>query len=343
MHDLWTSRSIEPMRELLRLQWQTHLVRSGNTEVPANFRFEIYRDSIIGLNEIVRGLLEFFPHKRTVAFIQGTTPKISSFLAGLSRDGIVTKEIPLDLAQQDPAAAFQLCDDDTLMVIAGTRDPLTGQTFSLQTFQALLGPKKIFSVEVSPSLSAVDFSIPSSPYRAQLVSLRPGLAVCVMGSRAKGPPLLMGTPYFGSADESALAEEFSKLDLGASLPQEAAVDKFESQVPTGAHVFFTTETQRLKDRAVLVWDGFDGYAICELLCEKNKWDFNQTLGTGLDTASGCRWSEWNFNTWLNEQGLSAETQRGLVVFSAELVLTNPQLATQLNAIYAELRALQFEN
>jgi hypothetical protein len=340
MHDLWDAQIANQMRELVKEKWTQRARLSGVVEIPQNFKFEVYRDALIGLNEIVRGLLEFFPHKTTVVFVRGTTPKISSFMAGLARDGIITKEISFELAQEDAAAALAACDADTLMVVSGSVDPLSSRKFQLEAFRGLLISKKIFSVELFPSPDTLDFSTAPSPYRAQLVSVGPSLAVALVGSRAKGPTLIMGDPYFGPADLKNLSTKLEDADRVAK----SVVQDFEQKLPGGAVPFFKDGESRIFDRAVLTWPGIDGYAICELLCERKGWSLDEApesvLGTRMDTGSGCRWSEWNGTAWLRDQGYADEVTRGMVIFSAALLHAEPLLAQELDSVCAQLRELQ---
>ncbi len=295
--------------------------------------FRVQPSLTFALNETTRGLARLFPHRRSIAYIQGCGPYFEPLMRYFSAEGFSLQAMAFnELKKLD---WIEQLKKDTLFVLLSDDDPLTGQLFETSEIRKALEAKKIFSIVSSHAAHSYRSTWDLSPYCARVLSGETQFSLSLLGERAaKIEPLL-----FGPADWAVgLLDKVEPFFNSRSEDQNIVLD-FEKTNPGSASAFFTSETARLFDRAAIYWKDMDGEALVHELALDLKIPLVMPgRESRLETASLCRWKGIRTLGWLAEQGIDAETARGLVLISKELI--TPDLPRQIEAVRERVLKMQ---
>jgi hypothetical protein len=279
--------------------------------------FRLHPSLTFGINEVTRGLARLFPHRRSIAYIQGCGPYFDPLVTFFSAEGYSLQALPFTHLQQSDW--IETLKKDTLLVLFSEDDPLTGQIFEIEKFQTALELKRIFTVSVSHSAHLYRPRWNVAPYWARILSGGSKYCLSLLGDRASKLENLL----FGPPDWIQIATNSFSDTLELREEAQNAVESFEALCPAGGKPFFTRGTARLFDRAAIYWEDMDGEAFIHGLAQVLKIPLNVPgIENRLETASLCRWKGLRSMQWLTEQGVSAEISRGLVLISKDLIYKN---------------------
>jgi hypothetical protein len=295
--------------------------------------FRVQPSLTFALNEVTRGLARLFPHRRSIAYIQGCGPYFEPLMKFFSAEGFSQQALAFgDLKKLD---WIETLKKDTLFVLLADDDPLTGQLFETAEIRQALEAKKIFSIVSSHAVHVYRATWELSPYSVRVLSGGGQFALSLLGERSqKIEPLL-----FGPADWAVGLLEKVEPFFDFRKEDQAAILDFESAGPGGGSAFFSSTTPRLFDRAAIYWKDMDGEALVHELAL----DLKVSLvipgqESRLETASLCRWKGIRTLQWLAEQGVDAETARGLVLIAKELI--TPNLPRQIETVRERVLRMQ---
>jgi hypothetical protein len=293
-----------------------------------------YPDLSTGLNEIARGLVRMYPHKRKFAYLRGAGLNFDPIVQSLSVEGILSE--PLDVKDISPSVDWLAkLSKDCLMFLDVIDDPMTGEVFELEKIRADLVTKRIFTLTVSHNFHLCRELPPIHQYGAYFMNVSDHISVARLGAKcSKLPPMIAGL------SEWVRALKLDQLDLYKKISEDQKkIEAFEKKGVEGAKPFFAHGKSRLFDRAAILFDDVDGEAIITELAEKLKIKLDPPgQEKRLETTSGCRWGGFEFFKFYESQGLSQDSLRGLVLISLELL--NPELEKYLAEAHQKILKLQ---
>ncbi|MEQ1876643.1 MAG: hypothetical protein ABL958_08350 [Bdellovibrionia bacterium] len=295
--------------------------------------FRVQLSLTFALNEVTRGLARLFPHRRSIAYVQGCGPYFEPLMKYFSAEGFSLQAVPF--TQLKSPAWLETLKKDSLFVLLSDDDPLTGQLFETAEIQAALEAKKIFSILTSHAAHNYRETWSMSPYLVRVLSGGPQFALSLLGDRAaKIEPLL-----FGPADWVTGLAEKAEAFFAVKSEDRDVVRDFENARPGSAALFFSEETPRLFDRAALYWTDMDGEAFVHELAMALKVSLLiPGSESRIETASLCRWKGMKTLSWLNEQGIQADVSRGLVLIARDLI--DSKLSAQIEKVRTHLLKIQ---
>lgn len=295
--------------------------------------FRVQPSLTFALNEVTRGLGRLFPHRRSIAYVQGCGPYFEPLMRFFSAEGFSLQAMAFnELKKLD---WIEQLKKDTLFVLLSDDDPLTGQLFDTTEIRKALEAKKIFSIVSSHAAHSYRSSWDLTPYCVRVLSGDSQFSLSLLGERAsKIEPLL-----FGPADWAVGLLDKVEPFFNSKAEDQNAVLNFEKANPGSATAFFADGTSRLFDRAAIYWKDMDGEALVHELAL----DLKVSLAmpgqeSRLETASLCRWKGIRTLSWLSEQGIDAETARGLVLIAKELI--TPDLPQRIEAVRERVLKMQ---
>ncbi|MGE3973491.1 MAG: hypothetical protein AB7F59_03085 [Bdellovibrionales bacterium] len=293
-----------------------------------------YPDLSTGLNEIARGLIRMYPHKRKFAYLRGAGLNFDPIVQSLSIEGVQGEPLDVkDIGNMDDW--LSKLSKDCLLFLDVIDDPMTGEIFGLEKLRAELANKKIFTLSVFHGIHLCREVPPIHQFAAYFMNVSDRISVARLGAKcSRLPPMIAGLSEWVRALDLEKLELYSKVTENKKL-----VEDFESKKLAGSKPFFTSGKSRLFDRAAIVFEDVDGEAFIQELAQHLK---IKLLPPGqekrLETTSGCRWGGFEFFKYYESQGLPPETLRGLVLISLELL--NPDLEKHLLTAHAQLLKLQ---
>lgn len=267
-----------------------------------------------GLNEIVRGLVRLFPHKKSYAVIVGCGPYFDPLSPILSMEGLNEQKIELKDLKNSPDW-FQKLNKDTLFLLSSFDDPITGEIFDLSGVRKLASDQKMMTVTLYHHHHQYHALHSVLPTEACLLSLVPNLSIGILGSRTARVQSLI----YGFQNWAIMPPAISLLETPKKEKQEL-VETFESEKWGGFEPFFPKGSTRVFDRAVFYWRDMDGEAFVQELNKEMSRDWKKPgLENLIETTSLCRWGGLKTFDWYSAQGHDHEKMRGLIVLSADLL------------------------
>lgn len=272
-----------------------------------------------------------YSHKMSIAVVENTGPFFHRISVHFSRLGYNVQTYKMNSNE----SVSESLDDwlaglkkDTLFVLADLDDVFTGQLFDLSNILAEFEKKKIFQIVLSHSVHRCRAPSDPTDFEISVRQTRSGRVVAFLGSRAKVLPV-----HVLSLDWSK--ENTENYALATVLTEEKTrVEKLEAALPAGAKAYFSFDSSRIFDRAVLYWQDVDGYSladeVCRALGEEMK-DVGEEKR--IEATSLCRWNFLSDFHWIGDFA------QGLVVFSAEMI--DDKTPTVIAEAHA--RVLQIQN
>lgn len=275
---------------------------------------KLFFGTSLALLEIVTSLQKQFPLRRKVFYCKSLDPLIDSVARHLGREGVAMQ--PLSTEEWNDNSWIGKVDKEGLAVLMPIDDPFFGRLYTRSDLQPALAPTKLFQISVSHNFHRSRGVPPlTHPLQIHLLSLNESICMGVFGEKARVPLWLSDTlPWNDELLETAI-------DV-LSEPQEnrETVLAFEAKKLAGCEPFFTSENERLWDRAVVYWKDMDGAAFVEELAN--------SIGFGLlppgeeqtmETTSLSRWGGVKTMDWLYALGVEPDVVRGMVILSASLL------------------------
>lgn len=255
----------------------------------------------------------------------------------LAREGYkLTQVTDSDLSAPD--ALTEKMGRETLCVLLSVDDPVFGLRAPIDGFLSALRDKKVFCVLVSHSAHAYQ-APPEEVLRqeAHLHSFGYGLTLGFLGARFKlGSIMSEGLPW---GEDTRQRLDAIKETYSAPL-NETLISAFEEDPPKGSCAIHS-ERDRIRDRAVLVWEDIDGHALMQLLLEKLGQDyFPPGQSCLVETMSLSRWGGITTMNWLESYGLTPRQVRGSLILDAYLLEKQSDLKELIEGCYEEIVSLQ---
>ncbi len=282
-----------------------------------------------GAFEVSQTLSLIYSHKRSVAYVKGLSPTFEFLIPQYLKEALQVQSI--DWTQlTDPQAWCDGLKKDTNFVLMAEDHPVTGEVFSTDLIDKILNEKKIFSVRVSHARH-LQVSEEVRGGSARILSYGQDLAVTVFGSRFK--PQSFTAAQMGW-DKAAVLQQIQ--NKRKRVFDQDLIEKFEDQFSKWK--YFENKTQRLYDRAVLVFPEINGEALVHELADALSLE-GATRGELMATTSQCSWHDpISFKGWWLPVP-QPEVTRGLVVFSAE-ILARKDFAKLVKSSYDKVMDLQ---
>jgi hypothetical protein len=311
---------------------ETEVTRHLQTLNPGKSTARLHPGVSISLNEAARGIARLFPHKKSLAYIKGTGPHFEAIMSYFSMEGMQIQ--PLEHSVLNETGWIEKLNKDTLMLLHGEDDPITGEIFSGADFRKALSDKRIFSVSISQARHRYDPEWKIDPYAVRIFSAK-RFSLCWLGERAtKIEPLTLGPSDWNQEALAGWKEIFTM-----EKSKKEVILNFENKNHGGSKPLFAPDRLRVWDRALIYWDDMDGEAFISLFAEKLGIHLEPPGSEDrLETTSLCRWGGLKSFKWLRDRGYSEETLRGLVILSPELL--NEDFSKKVEAIRAEILQLQ---
>lgn len=292
----------------------------------------IYPGITFAISEIVRGLIQLFPHRKSFAIIRGSGPFYDELSDFAGMEGLVRTELTVaDL--KDPTTTLGKIPKDCLFVLGSHDDPFTGEVFPFETLFESLHKIRCFTIALSHSVHLVRGFLPVNQYMATIAKIPSQGAFALLGQRAsKVPRLSMGL------DDWFVPEYWAH--LFNNVPEfKNEILEFERKLPKEFAPFFDQDASRCYDRAVVRALEFDGDACIRLLAEELKLVLaNPGSDRALETTSLCRWAGINTFNWYSHQGKKPQDMRGVFLIDQQLI--NPNTLQALQRVAAKLTDLQ---
>jgi hypothetical protein len=293
-------------------------------ELAAHLRLELVPDFSYGIQEILRGLIQLFPHRRSVAVL-GVQPSGSEeLMTGLVKEGVQLQRIPFlwkTFSAQSLQSSLETLKPDTLFVFTELFEPLTGLYYPWEEVRKFCAQKKIFLVSGvrRTFLENQGWVGPESPFEAFVYEMEDmgGMpSFWLGGERVRCERWLNLAPNFTQASLATLESWLKSKPWGSSGASNPSAD-LESVGPWKNLSF--SGIKHLVDRQIGWVPGFDGSALVSLLSPK---------GHEVSTANACHWGSPHINPCLLGLGLTAEEiQSSLIVSKKSLI--NPQFQKDL--------------
>lgn len=278
--------------------------------------------------ETVLTLAQIYSHKRSLAWVKGTSPAFDHLIPWFSKEAYSIQQGLWPDVRGGVQAWVDGLKKETAFVLFTEDHPVTGESWNWDELDNALNEKRIFSIRVSHSGFLANRDVPR-PYSLRICSIAPDLAVAIGGSRWRITPMVANRQAWDI--EATVARVKSRW---AEATSPFLIESFEKEF--AEQNWFAGKTDRVLDRAVLAFEDVAGEALLDRLKTK--------LGTAFpagaaDTSHLCRWDSLRLmkNWWLPPP--ADEKLRGLVVFSVPLLETK-DFAKILRQAHEELRSQQ---
>jgi cysteine sulfinate desulfinase/cysteine desulfurase-like protein len=321
---------------------ETQSVRKALFEkllLPTDVRLDFAFDVVHGLNDLTRSLADLHPHKRSIAVLGAQPPPLAEIAMQFAGQGFSVQTIPVSFLKMDDVAlkaAWDTLKKDTLFVLCGAVEPLTGAIYPYDWIRHEAAKKNIFTIIYqSPDSLTHGLIIPETHFESicadPLWGETSGLNLLLKGERCLGDKLFWGEPRYELEAIKKLEEALLK-PLSAETEDKVAITAFENklkmQLGSDTH-FLGEDIPRLYDRAVFFVDGVGGESLVHEL-KKNKIE--------SFTAAACAWDNPNINSWLPHLGLTNQwVQSSLILPLAEI--KKPTTFDHLGTAISSLRKI----
>lgn len=304
---------------------------------------QIYAGYQHALFEATVGLGRLFSHKRSIATVEPAEPVAAAIEAAFAGEGYNIRHLrDLSSLNASSAADEALLQNATELafVVFSDDDPVTGRVFDHSRLLGELKDQRIFRIHLSHAAHRFAPGIPQpAPYEIRICSLSPERALLVAGERFKiQPALAPRLPWHAAA---SVDERLAVISPERYQVQKKTILDFEDSLPEGFRSYFDAkDQQRVFDRAVIVADEVDGFALIDELARALGVALAVAPGVDgqLETSSPCRWNDLRYTDWLLARGEKETTIRGLIVIDPALL--KPELPSALVTAARTLKALQ---
>lgn len=272
----------------------------------------IYKGLGAAVGEIVLGLAQFLPHKRSVAWLKGQTPWMELATSYFFREGYECNSVAW--GQMSSAQSFvEGLKKDTALVIFSEDHALTDEFFDFDLLDQLLNDKKIFSIRLShrSHLLASATKKKLNSFSVRICQMNSDFAYAQFGDRYRVPASICATQSF----QLPVCEH---VETAASEIQE-----FESQLPPGFFKF-NLSSNRLFTHSLIYNPKMGG-------------DFlvHQIKSMSLETLHECSFDGFKtYNSWWDPLPNSDFLRGSLIVKAQQIKVLKPrqQLIKELSLV-----------
>lgn len=268
------------------------------------------------LLDILYGLKEFWPLKKTIVVVTNGDPYLLSCLRSFVRDGFTIQKVNSTELIDTQTWVNQL-KTDTLAVVYSADHAFTGEILVDASLAEKLSQKKIYSLEIQHSIHAYQKKT-VFPWNIQVQNYFPDLSVVMQGQRVK---MFQHSAQLLDWSHRSLEVEFNKWKA-QHLENPDLVLNFEEKVqllsPVKVFSYFKKDHKsRLWDRAVVKIPSVSGDYFIQKLA--------QNLGVGLDvpgfelnieTSHLCRWKAFEEFEWWGPSDIQPQELQSLIVIAS---------------------------
>lgn len=317
--DLW-----EQLNDRVKTRWPS---------LPERLRVRCYHGLSQAAFEITQGTAQFLSHKRAIAAVLGQTPVFEGLLPFYYKDTYQVQTIAA-VELHDVKAWVDGLHKDTAFVMVAEDHPVTGEVYPfVEELDQLLNAKRIITIRVSHLRHFYD-KIEVKPYTVRLCSFTENVAVAVLGERFRSPSLSAHTQFW---NQDEFVSQWEQSQKSRHLAAEK-ITEFEAKMSACSRPWFQKGTQRVMDRAVIVFPDVSGEALAQTLFRKLQIKPEEGWQK-INSTNLCHWqTQKMFQSWWLPTP-SAEVLRGLMIISPELLETK-DFAKNLISAYEEVRSLQ---
>ncbi len=310
------------------------------------FTVQIFTSISHALSEVCFSLSDLIPHKKTVTHFDKLGPDFDSVAVSLSKKELTLRHFSRDeISNPDYLTGFS---KDLLMLVTSFDDPIVASKHDFLFLEDQLKEKRYFHIKISNFLHQSEPIRLPTHYEVLVLSLTNDRTLVIAGERAKlkvelTPKLRIDWNFENKVSNvvnelaffeknremNPLQAEKLKLQTDYHCQQILA---FEKDLPAGITPYFTSISDRVFDRSVLICDGVDGVSLVTRLAEYVV-EPNDDL---LETTSLCRWQNAKLFEYLD----CSQNLRGLILIDAKLL--NSVFKTLLGKVYKDLLAEQNE-
>jgi|GEM_PF-1031880 len=290
-------------------------------QIPGDNQLRCYPGVSAAAYEVAMGATQFYSHKRSVGMVSGHTHVFQNVLPYLYKEGYQVQFLEphkinrgSSTASSDINAWVESLKKDTNFVFLAEDHPITGENFDWDEIDQRLNEKKIYSVRISHHRHFYQSSV-IRPYSVQVRSYGPDVAIAILGSKFKAPPLMTQSLSW-RRDAFFEGLQFS---LRHHKEDKKLILDFEKDLPATFKPFFTHE-QRSFDRTVFYTPEINGDALRQFLMAQVKmsqkepgWEEN------VETTCLCRWGGTrSYEDWWVPRP-SDDILRGMMIIGADFL------------------------
>jgi hypothetical protein len=281
------------------------------------------------LTDLIYGLREFWPVRRSVGVSSWGSPLLREAFLGMAREGYkFTTLFPAD--SQEILDWKAVSTNDLLTVVVVRDHPLTGQVLCRQEDLQKLNDKRIPFIELQFGWAWSRAELPL-PFGAQIRVIDASKAVVVFGNRFRFHNHSASLMDWSQTHwDSPIAECF-----WAHQEDQSFVESFECELlQKQTKITRLEKTPRLFDRSLFVMSGVNGEFYLQQLFKHIKDDPLAPAGyeARCETANLARWQGLYPWSWWGDSLLTEAEQRSSVILSASYL--KEKLSVEiLNQVY----------
>ena len=323
--DTWYAAN-EQAREYLKIADDPHV------------SVQVYLGVRHALWEVTQALANTFTHRRTIGYTPFSGPEGEFVALQFAKEGFAVKSLTLD-EFNNPKPWLETASKQMLCLLSAYDDPATGELYQTEVHVSAMKDQRIFRILISHSFHQNQMLQKVGPYDIQIVSIRPDLAIAVLGERAKlSPPVATNLEW----NELKFASAFKVRSTDEIDNSKKTLADFHKLLPKGVVEFYSSQDS-LHDRAFLFIQNVEGLSFITSLAKQLNVQIKDLGAAGeLETLSVCRWQDPRQLEWLGPKGLTIEKLRGSVIISAELIqrFGASKLVKEIELVHSQLLSEQ---
>lgn len=302
---------------------------------PEGHTVRVYQGAFAALYETVHSLVQLFPHKKSMALINGATPFFEPLMPYFFRETFQIQNIvPSQI--ESPEGYVASLQKDTLFVLLCDDHAVTGQLYDFAKIEELLTEKKIFCIRLSHSEHFTQKRWPKN-FSSTIFSVAPDLAISVSGPRVKALTILSANLQWNSVKVEADLENYAKK---VDLVDRAAVENFEANLPEWATPLLAKNTARVFDRACIVIKEMNSEAFQKELAKELGINLNSpSYEREIESLNACRWNQMRDQAWWSDPTPKTEDWQGGLILSTKTI-KHPTFKQALEKTHKTLKTQQ---
>ncbi len=303
-----------------------------------NITVQVYLGVRHALWEVTQALANTFSHRRTIGYTPFSGPEGEFVALQFAKEGFTVKSLSLD-EFNNPKPWLETASKQMLCLLSAYDDPATGELYQSASHASAMKDQRIFRILVSHSYHR-NYSLEKvQPYDIQILSIKPDLAIAVLGERAKlTPPVAANLEW----RDLNLTDVFKLRTADEETGAKKALTEFHALLPSEISTY-KPSAESLHDRAFLLVQNVEGLSFITALGKQLGIELRDQGSAGdLETLSVCRWQDPRQLEWLAQKGLTIEKLRGSAIISAELIQkTGPaKLVQTISLVHKQLLSEQ---
>jgi hypothetical protein len=321
--------------------WRRHCEILGE-----NLGFDLYRYEVRlcknvyqAVYEATLGLRRLYTFKKKIFFYKDQFPHQENSLKALAKEGLQLEAWPLANFNNPGALAF---DKESLFLLYAVDDPVLGTFENQEALEGAIAEQNILKIRVSFHRHLVEGLPKMEKNTVHILGLPNGQAILLLGDRARFAP--QGSELLNWSEDELL-QSLAELKTAGTFNQiesKTKIEKFESRSDLGFSRLLPTETARIFDRAIIVWNDMDSFAVLQSLSERYKLPLPLAGSMKFfESLSLSRWGGTKGFEWLAGKGFPKEILRGALVVDVSAI--DDTLINHLKAIRGQILEVQLGN